>query len=90
MKSRTREKVLKLVKKYPDVKYSYSRLVYYYWLEYNTSALNLGEYPYLLSPESICRAYRSLVHDGYIRISKTDKIRRESLAKEVKAYFAKF
>lgn len=88
MKSRTKANVLRLVKKFPQCKYSYSRLVYCYWKEYNESFFSTAEYPYLVSPESICRAYRTLVMEGSIKISLVDKIRRSNLAQKVKEYFA--
>lgn len=59
--------VKELNEKYPVCTRSYQELVIWYWLTYQCKDLFLHRFFNLTSPESICRAYRTLVAKGDIQ-----------------------
>lgn len=74
--------VIEICKEEPSSKYSYAVLVRRYWAKFNQSCFFGGESEFLTSPESICRAFRTLVKEGKVRLTKTDIVRRKALAEK--------
>lgn len=59
--------VFELCKDYPDDTRTYQQLVLSYWFKYDFGVFFLHHFDKLTSPESICRAYRTLVARGDIQ-----------------------
>ena len=69
--------VKELCERVPEVKYNYATLTLLYWFLYNTEAWNKGEFNYLASPESICRAYRQLIIRGSVQLDSEPRTSTE-------------
>ena len=85
------DNVIWLIKKHPNAINDYRKLIQYYW--YYIDGLKvfipMNILERLTQPESIGRAYRKLVADGYIIVDEKTKFSRLREEENYRSYYRK-